>query len=80
MDYIKILLEALEEQISPSLGESYYQALSQENAASQTLRETLSEAQHKLFLAYEEHGNARSSIYQEILSHQAFLLAREIYR
>ena len=53
MDYIKILLEALEEQISPSLGEPYYQAL----------RETLSEAQHKLFLAYEEHGNARSSIY-----------------
>ena len=70
MDYIKILLEALEEQISPSLGEPYYQAL----------RETLSETQHKLFLAYEEHGNARSSIYQEILSRQAFLLAREIYR
>ena len=37
MDYIKILLEALEEQISPSLGESYYQALSQENTASQAL-------------------------------------------
>ena len=79
-DYIDILLSALEDELFPSLGADYFLAIQQEELASDALRATLTEAQGKLFGAYDSARNDTASAYQDAYARQASLLARAIYR
>jgi len=80
-DYISILLRHLSEQRSLStMSGEYVRRLKQEEEAFNALSATLTEAQDKLFLAYESARNATASVSEDEFARAAFLLAREIYR
>lgn len=81
-DYIDRLLDDLEANL-PSLSrrDPEYQSRSAEaRAAMDTLCETLSPQQRKLFLFYEDARNALDEIEQRSFARRAFLLARDIFR
>ena len=74
-DYISVLLEHLSERRRPSaMSGEYLLCLTQEEAASEALRQALTKEQYHLFLAYEAARNATASVSEDDFARQAFLL------
>ena len=79
-DYIEILLEALEEHDREYLGWEYFVQSKRAMEAMETLSQTFSREQRKLFQDYEEEQTALDATGRMALARQTFLLAKEIYR
>ena len=68
-DYITVLLDEMEEHWSEFMNGPYFLEEARKKQAARALMDALTEAQTELFLAYEE-----------VMTRQAFLLAREMFR
>lgn len=78
-DYIDALLMYLSEERSTFVNGEYFTRLQQEEAAYQAMARTLTEEQHKLFLAYDTARSATASAAEDAYARAAFLLAKEIF-
>ncbi len=79
-DYISILLDQLSAQRPAKLSAAFARREAEVRTASQALWESLSPAQRKLFLRYEDAQNAWESLSADAYARQTFLLARRIFR
>ena len=79
-DYIKILLEALEERDREYLGWEYFMQSEQAMEAMKTLEKTFSHEQKELFQDYEDKQTALDDTARMTFARRAFLLAKEFYR
>ncbi len=80
LDYIDVLLRALEADPSDLLPSSYISRLAQEEAASAALLDALDDHQLALFRAYEKARDLCEMANGDFFARRVFLLAREIYR
>ena len=79
-DYIAVLLNEMEEHWSEFMNGSYFLEEARKKQAARALMDALTEAQTELFLAYEERQSALAVLREEVMTRQAFLLAREMFR
>lgn len=79
-DYIDILLRALNEPGMRYFSAEYFQQRAKYKQAERALLESLTDAQNKLYLTYEEEHNLRNAISERDMARQAFLLAKEIFQ
>lgn len=79
-DYIGILLHHLSERRPARLSGPFSAQQAEADRAAQALWDTLSPAQRKLFLAYEDAQNACDGLSADAYARRAFLLARRIFR
>lgn len=78
VDYIAVLVEALEEDDREYLGWEYFVQSERAMEALEALNKTLSSEQRRQ--KYEEKHTAANDIRETALARRIFLLAREIYR
>lgn len=80
VDYVAVLVEALEEDDREYLGWEYFVQSERAMEALEALNKTLSPVQKRLFEKYEEKHTAANDARETALARRLFLLAREIYR